>query len=315
MAGNLHTNDLLEVIDDIELYKANLRASIQARNIVLPESVKLDKYPDYIKLIKDDISIDYIENSNTSQYIATGVCPYRVVAKFKYGFMPQGIDTVYSSYTAYPNFYGPGSLGTQMIMGSCTHSLPIQAVNDLPNSSFGSTVLDYCNYYNVYGIWNRRMYVSGNSPSSSTVYPNLYFGGVNPVTDYQTLTLTHYNNITNFVQGPTIISADTVYTIDATRNSRMIVNGTTYNITSNNPYPLSSTNNVNWNIFKNGLGTGCRIYYVDFYNSSNTLVRSFRPRLHFRNGVMEPCLYDSVSGNYFYNQGSGTFNYPSYSIN
>ena len=315
MAGNLHTSDLLEVIDDIELYKANLRAAIQARNIVLPESVKLDKYPDYIKLIKDDISIGYIENSNTSQYIATDICPYRVVAKFKYGFMPSGIDTIHSSYTAYSDFYGPGSLGTQMIMGSCTHALPIKAVSDLPDDSFGSSLLSYCNYYNVYGIWNREMYETSKSPATSTIHKNLYFGGVNPVTGYQTYTLSHSNNITNFVQGPVITSADTIYTIDATRNLSMTVNGTTYNVTSNNPYPLSSTNNVNWNIFKNGLKTGCRIYYVDFYDSSNTLVRSFRPRLHLRNGVMEPCLYDSVSGKYFYNQGSGTFKYPSYTIN
>lgn len=315
MPGTLHTSDLLAVISDIEGYKANLRQAILARNIDLPSSVLLDRYPDYIKLIRDDVSIDYIENANSSQYIATGACPYRVVAKFKYGFMPSGIDTVVSSHTPYSDFYGPGSLGTQMIMGSCTNTLPIKAVSDLPNSSFGDSLLSYCNYYNVYGIWNREMYETSKSPATSVVHKNLYFGGVNPVTDYQTHTLSHYNNITNFVQGPVITSADTIYTIDATRNLSMTVNGTTYNVTSNNPYPLSSTNNVNWNIFKNGLKTGCRIYYVDFYDSSNNLIRSFRPRLTFRNGVMEPCLYDSVTDAHYFNQGTGTFIYPNYIIN
>lgn len=305
MPGNLHTSDLLSVIDNIETYKANLRTAIQNRNIDLPSSVKLDKYPDYIKLIKDDISIDYIENSNTSQYISTGVCPHRIVAKFKYGFLPAKIDRFESSGTSYYT-YGPQSLGTQMIMGSCTHTLPTtSSIYYVP----GNSILDYCNYFNIYGIWN-------GAPYTNLIRNYLIFGGVNPVTGYETYTYRMHNTVTNYVVGPEITSTNYIYTytIDATRNVSMTVNGTTYNITSREPYSLSSTNNVSWNIFKDGLGTGCRIYYADFYDSSNTLVRSLRPRLHYHNGVMEPCLYDLVSGNYFYNQGSGTFNYPSYSI-
>lgn len=48
-----------------------------------------------------------------------------------------------------------------------------------------------------------------------------------------------------------------------------------------------------------------RIYYFKIYEGS-TLVRDFIPVI---DNNMEPCLYDKISGDFFYNQGTGNFNY------
>ena len=314
MPGTLHTSDLLAVISDIEGYKANLRQAILARNIDLPSSVLLDKYPDYIKLIRDDVSIDYIENANSSQYIATGVCPHRVVAKFKYGNTPQGLDNIESSHTLYYNYYGNKSFDAQFIMGGVVNDFK----NEVPLTVTGDGLFKEINYYNFYGIWNRLPFFTPTYPGSGPVSerPNLFFGNPTTRTD-EPGSMWPDSGIycTNYAMGPTTSSADTLYVIDATRDGNMTVNNISYSYTSESPKSLTINNNVAWNIFRNGLETGCRIYYAEFYDSSNNLIRSFRPRLTFRNGVMEPCLYDSVSGKYFYNQGSGTFKYSSYTIN
>ena len=313
MPGTLHTSDLLAVISDIEGYKANLRQAILARNIDLPSSVLLDRYPDYIKLIRDDVSIDYIENANSSQYIATGVCPYRVVAKFKYGNTPQGLDKIEASYTYYYNYYGNKSFDAQFIMGGVVNDFK----NEVPLTVVGEGLFKIINYYNFYGIWNRLPFFTPDYPSSGAgaEKPNLFFGNPTSTDISYSLSPTSGQYCTNYTMGPTISSADTLYVIDATRDGNMTVNNVSYSYTSKSPISLTINNNVAWNIFRNGLETGCRIYYADFYDSSNKLIRSFRPRLTFRNGVMVPCLYDSVTDTHYFNQGTGTFKYPSYTIN
>ena len=314
MPGTLHTSDLLAVISDIEGYKENLRQAILARNIDLPSSVLLDKYPDYIKLIRDDVSIDYIENANSSQYIATGVCPHRVVAKFKYGNTPQGLDNIESSHTIYYNYYGNQSFDAQFIMGGVVNDFK----NEVPTTVVGDGLIKEINYYNFYGIWNRLPFFTPEYPGSGPVSerPNLFFGNPTTRTDEPDSTWPDSGiYCTNYAMGPTISSADTIYVIDATREGNMTVNNVSYSYTSESPKSLTINNNVAWNIFRNGLETGCRIYYADFYDSSNNLIRSFRPRLTFRNGVMEPCLYDSVTDTYYFNQGTGMFIHSNYIIN
>ena len=55
--------------------------------------------------------------------------------------------------------------------------------------------------------------------------------------------------------------------------------------------------------------TKSRLYSSQFYNK-DVLVRNFRPCLSTeRNHYLEPCLYDTVKGEYYYNQGSGSFTY------
>ena len=49
-----------------------------------------------------------------------------------------------------------------------------------------------------------------------------------------------------------------------------------------------------------------KMKYLKIWQDGATLSRDFRPCLD-RNGV--PCMYDTVSKSYFYNQGSGTFVY------
>jgi hypothetical protein len=76
---------------------------------------------------------------------------------------------------------------------------------------------------------------------------------------------------------------------------------------------LTTTINKNWNMYLFGvnyIGTvkyygGCRIYSC-WIESDGVLVRDFIPILDADN---KPCLYDKVSGEFFYNKGTGNFTY------
>ena len=57
--------------------------------------------------------------------------------------------------------------------------------------------------------------------------------------------------------------------------------------------------------------SNAKVYYFKMWNENNELVLDFRPCLDDNN---IPCMYDEVSGEYFYNQGSGTFGYKEYHL-
>ena len=52
-------------------------------------------------------------------------------------------------------------------------------------------------------------------------------------------------------------------------------------------------------------GSGCRIYYLKFYDDTNTLIRDFIPC--YRKSDNEIGMYDTVNDTFYTNQGSGTF--------
>ena len=52
--------------------------------------------------------------------------------------------------------------------------------------------------------------------------------------------------------------------------------------------------------------TSGRVSYCKLYDANIALVRDFIPVLDWNN---VPCMYDKVSGAFFYNSGSGNFNY------
>lgn len=71
----------------------------------------------------------------------------------------------------------------------------------------------------------------------------------------------------------------------------------------------SSPNNSNLAIFKRCIGETnfpgyLTFYYLRIYDKNNNLVRYFVPAKDNQNTI---CLFDMVSGTYYYNQGTGAF--------
>jgi len=60
---------------------------------------------------------------------------------------------------------------------------------------------------------------------------------------------------------------------------------------------------VNWANYLNGVFVG-RIYYAKIYDENGTMVRDFIPILD-KNNV--PCMWDKITGQFFYNAGTGNF--------
>lgn len=61
---------------------------------------------------------------------------------------------------------------------------------------------------------------------------------------------------------------------------------------------IKSGSTINYNNFM-------KVYYNRIYNANNELIQDLRPCLQGNT----PCMYDMVTGTYFYNQGTGEFQY------
>ena len=104
-------------------------------------------------------------------------------------------------------------------------------------------------------------------------------------------------------------STNTVYEIEVNPvNGVAKIDGVSYTFT---PLASSYTTGKNFGIFGRYANNGniqsrpCTFYYFKMYKSG-TLVRDFIPVLDWS---YTPCMYDKVSGELFYNQGTGTFSY------
>lgn len=115
-----------------------------------------------------------------------------------------------------------------------------------------------------------------------------------------------YCNNTGLVITPVItLSVNTDYTVSQDRE-KVFINGSEY--TTN----AGGTNNFSAALFARKVSdiaaeryiTG-RIYYFRLYNNNN-LICDFIPALDWD---MTPCMYDRVSGQLFYNRGTGSFTY------
>ena len=98
------------------------------------------------------------------------------------------------------------------------------------------------------------------------------------------------------------------HTIDKNKNV-LTVDGSVVNTSS------SATFTCSYNVYLFSINSGgspmtsypcsAKLYSCKIYENG-TLVRDFIPVLNKNN---TPCLYDKVTGNFYYNSGSGTFNY------
>ena len=109
-----------------------------------------------------------------------------------------------------------------------------------------------------------------------------------------------YNNVTYNTN--IVPVADTIYRLTSTisnSDATLNINGTNYTNTM-----TYTANNEEIGLFAQKYGTKSnRIHACKIYKGS-TLVRDFIPVLDWD---MAPCMYDKVSGELFYNQGTGNF--------
>jgi len=100
--------------------------------------------------------------------------------------------------------------------------------------------------------------------------------------------------------------------IKITKNGNNTVfeaNGTTQTVTDNTTSFSGTSNMYIFTVNTNGTlfdpKASMKLYYFKIYQN-DVLVRNFEPALD-ESGVA--CLYDKVTKQYFYNSGTGTFNY------
>ena len=105
------------------------------------------------------------------------------------------------------------------------------------------------------------------------------------------------NNITVSSSTPNILKLmDNVFTY----------NQSTLSVATNQPLGSDNNNIFIFNQSEGGqIGVG-KIYYLRLYDANKTLIRDFIPVL---DTLGTPCLYDRISETFFYNAGTGTFNY------
>lgn len=145
--------------------------------------------------------------------------------------------------------------------------------------------------------------IAGSHQSSNL---DFYFGFVR--TSGRNL---NYRFENSFIPSTTIIQANTKYDVEVSlknNNQYLKINGVE-EAQSNIAWESISPSNCY--IFAiNGISNNRlvgRIYYFKVYEN-DTLVKDFIPVLDPYN---TPCLFDKVEGKFYYNQGEGTFNYPS----
>ena len=87
-------------------------------------------------------------------------------------------------------------------------------------------------------------------------------------------------------------------------NKKYTMSSIANNVSNPNSLYLFSINQVNY--ASSIANSNLRIYDFKIYNAEGTLIQHLRPCL---DTSKVPCMYDEVSQQYFYNQGSGTFGY------
>ncbi|MBQ9012747.1 MAG: hypothetical protein IJ094_04175 [Bacilli bacterium] len=84
------------------------------------------------------------------------------------------------------------------------------------------------------------------------------------------------------------------------------VNGNLYYTNSDVTFETPSTAKVFGANYNSLSLSSARVYELAIYEDGTSLTNNFIPALDNNN---KPCMYDTVSGNTFYNQGTGEFNY------
>lgn len=160
----------------------------------------------------------------------------------------------------------------------------------------------------ISGGTNAAYEISFNTLSSKRVNYEQYFAGDRASTIPKIYC--SGNNIVAQVNAGTDKSlyaiADTPHVVRYDADGKIYVDGTFL-------YDCGSASegwgNLSWYIFnsheESTLTSSMKLYYLKMYKDG-VLERDFRPALD-TNGV--PCLYDEVTKQYFYNAGTGTFNY------
>jgi len=101
------------------------------------------------------------------------------------------------------------------------------------------------------------------------------------------------------------IDFNNLTTVITSKNNNNLSGTITNSLTNTKPslnLYLFSMNNGGTSAYQSKI----KIYHATFYNLNGTLVRDFIPVLDWD---YVPCLYDKVSGQLFYNQGTGDFSY------
>lgn len=92
----------------------------------------------------------------------------------------------------------------------------------------------------------------------------------------------------------------TKLTVDGVASSIANINGTVNNTN------IALFNRSATNPFTNVRDVGLKIYSCQMYDGG-VMIRDFRPCLHPK--TLQPCMYDMVTKQYFFNAGTGQFNY------
>lgn len=98
----------------------------------------------------------------------------------------------------------------------------------------------------------------------------------------------------------TLCLEKTKLTLDGVASGMINVNGTA------NDTNIALFNRSSANPFANVRDIGLKIYSCQMYDG-DVMIRDFRPCLHPK--TLEPCMYDMVTKNYFFNAGTGQFKY------
>ncbi len=148
--------------------------------------------------------------------------------------------------------------------------------------------------------------VGGNWSGAGTSTVSLYLGLIRTNGNFAY----HYDGTSSPVVVMNTTVQDTPYSIQGRMRvgeQYMVINGTKSSVGTISSTFTSSLNMYLFGINNNGLSNPAymKLYYCKIYDNGN-LVRDFIPVLD-NNG--RPAMYDQVSGQLFYNQGSGEFTY------
>lgn len=140
--------------------------------------------------------------------------------------------------------------------------------------------------------------IDGYSGFGGLIYYNSSYGGLGVCVG------TNYNNNT---YSP--ITAGIDYEIEHTANNG-VATLTKNGVENTTTYTGTLISNNTWYLFWSNGGTSAykikaKIYYARL-EDNGVVVRDLRPCLDYNN---VPCMYDMVTGKYFYNQGTGEFKY------
>ena len=145
-------------------------------------------------------------------------------------------------------------------------------------------------------------------PTSLVENYQSYLGGTLDnftIGSYSTLGQIYIRHRSSEVAKPTV-STSTPNSLSI-KDNKATLNGTTVG-TPSTANPLSTASTYNICVFANGSNTprksGMRLYGLKLYDANGALLRDFVPA---KDGNDVACLYDNVSGAFFYNAGTGDF--------